>query len=132
MKSAARRPGRGSALRSIASCRTDNLHGEPLSSHSISHASPGAPDEKSRRSFVEQIDRKSEDFANQIPDSPASPLQRILHPWRSRLNQPPQLRLQLLHLALHLPGDPPIAEMSLHSAAEPGDILRLGEIHFEQ
>src|SRR5476649_1451479 len=60
------------------------------------------------------------------------PRQRILHPRRRRLNQPAQLRLHLLHFALHLPGDLAIAEMPLHAAAQPRNIFGLGEIHLEQ
>jgi hypothetical protein len=59
-------------------------------------------------------------------------LQRIFHPGRRGLNQPAQFGLQLLHLAFHLPRDLAVAEVALHAAAQPRDVLGLGEIHLEQ
>src|SRR5262249_45751386 len=54
------------------------------------------------------------------------------HPGWSRFNQTSQFRLQFCHLALHLPRYTSVAEMPFDSAAEPGDVLGLGEIHLEQ
>ena len=58
--------------------------------------------------------------------------ERIFHPRRRRFHQAAELRLQLLHLALHLPGDLAIAEVAFHAAAQARDVFGFGEIHLEQ
>src|SRR6185369_6588593 len=60
------------------------------------------------------------------------PLQRVFDPRRSRVDQAPEFGLELLHLHLHLPGDFAVAEVSLHTAAQTRNILRLREVHLEQ
>ena len=48
--------------------------------------------------------------------------------WISR----PNSGSDFVHLDLHLPGDLAIAEVAFDAAAQARDVLRLGEIHFEQ
>src|ERR1039457_5448359 len=59
-------------------------------------------------------------------------LQRILHPRRSGVHQPPQLRLELLHFLLHPPRYLAVAEVALDARAQTADVLRFGEIHLEE
>jgi len=59
------------------------------------------------------------------------PVQRILDPGRSCIDQRSQQWIQSLESLLHLPSDLSIREMSLDTAAQSGDVLQLGEVHFK-
>ncbi len=59
------------------------------------------------------------------------PLQRIFHPGRRGVDQPPQLRFHFFHLPLHFPCDRAVAEMPLHAAAQARDVFGFGEIHLK-
>src|SRR6516165_8434566 len=43
-----------------------------------------------------------------------------------------EFRFDRLHFTLHLPRDFAVGEVALHSAAQFGNVLRFGEVHFEQ
>jgi hypothetical protein len=58
--------------------------------------------------------------------------QRVFHPRRSRIDQPRQLRLDLLDTLLHLPCNLAVTEVSFHPAAHTRNVFHFGEIHLEQ
>src|SRR3569833_2963707 len=67
-----------------------------------------------------------------VRENRISALERVFDPRRRGLQHASEFRLQFIHPLFHLPGDVAIAEMPLHAAADPRNILHFREIHLTE